>query len=173
MALFKNQTVKHVTLGFTGAVLLWVIISVITVFSSSQPRALKNVTLDEFSWLTGQWQGDFGGGVFTETWKIIDENKFIGSGCYIENGDTIFKEELSLIKIGESCGYTSTSDDNVPVLFTLTKKENRTWTFENKEHDFPNRIIYSLKADSSLSVSVDGKTFGILMSDEYQMKKAK
>jgi hypothetical protein len=162
MALFKNQTVKHVTLGFTGAVLLWVIISVITVFSSSQPRALKNVTLDEF------W-----GGVFTETWKIIDENKFIGSGCYIENGDTIFKEELSLIKIGESCGYTSTSDDNVPVLFTLTKKENRTWTFENKEHDFPNRIIYSLKADSSLSVSVDGKTFGILMSDEYQMKKAK
>ncbi|MFT4524978.1 MAG: hypothetical protein ACI85F_001130 [Bacteroidia bacterium] len=173
MTIFKNKKVKYITLGFLCAVSLWIIISLITVFTSSQPQALKNVKLEKFSWLTGQWEGILGDGVFTEKWKIIDENKIIGIGCYVENGDTIFKEELSLIKIGSDCGYISTSDGNAPTLFTLTESYNNTWIFENSEHDFPNRIVYSLKHDDSLFVTVEGKTFGIPIADEYQMKKVK
>ena len=173
MKIFKNQKVKNITLGFTQAVLLWVIISVVATFINSPKQALKNINLDEFSWLIGQWQGDFGGGTFTEKWEMIDENKIIGSGCFVARNDTVFREELSLLRIGNNCGYISEADDNPPVLFTLTEKTGNKWTFENKEHDFPKKIIYSLKDDGSLFVSVEGKTFGIPVNDEYLMKKVK
>ena len=100
MGIFKNQKVKHITFGFASAVLIWIIILLVNVFTNSPLKALENINQDEFSWITGHWEGNFGDGVFTETWKIIDKNKIIGNGCYVENRDTIFKEELSLIKIG-------------------------------------------------------------------------
>jgi len=173
MTIFKTKKVKHITVGFSSAVLILILISLVNVLTSSPFKALKNINQDQCSWIVGHWAGEFGDGIFTEKWKIIDENKIIGNGCYVQNNDTIFKEELSLIKIGNNWGYISIADDNIPILFTLTENNKNKMVFQNSEHDFPTKIVYLLKADSSLLVTVEGKKFGILMTDEYKMKRVK
>lgn len=173
MAIIENQKVKYVILGFFSALFLWLILALITTITGSQTRPLKNVSIDELSWLVGQWKGDFGQGSFTETWNMLDENNLNGTGCYVENADTVFKEQLSLISLSGSCAYISISDGNAPTLFALVENQHNSWIFENNEHDFPNRIIYLLKTDSSLLVTIEGKTFGIPHTEEYHLLKIK
>jgi hypothetical protein len=46
------------------------------------------------------------------------------------------------------------------VPFKLISDENKKAVFENPEHDFPQRVIYVLNADGSMTALVEGKMRG-------------
>jgi hypothetical protein len=49
-------------------------------------------------------------------------------------------------------------NDGLPVSFRLVSIENGTgFSFENKEHDFPQRIVYRL-GEKTLNASISGQT---------------
>jgi hypothetical protein len=47
------------------------------------------------------------------------------------------------------------------------------WTFENPEHDFPQRIIYRLETGDALYARVEGTENGKFNKEEFYLKRNK
>ncbi len=108
----------------------------------------KKDGLSQFDWMTGEWvNNDDPLAESSETWWIVSENEMNGIGLTIEGSDTIFSETLRIIKKGNDVLYIADVGEG-SVEFKLTTAEDHTWQFENPDHDFPQRIIYSSKGDS-------------------------
>lgn len=79
--------------------------------------------------------------------------------------------------IGSHVVYIAAVKTNHPVLFTLIENsgENNkpTWVFENKEHDFPQRISYARKAQDSMVARVEGVYKGKKEIQEFRLKREK
>ncbi len=58
------------------------------------------------------------------------------------------------------------SDSQMPVLLFF-KLENSTYTFETKEHDFPQRVIYILPENNTLHAWIDGDVNGRVKKSIY------
>ena len=74
----------------------------------------------------------------------------------IEN-DTVFKEELSLLKINENWVYRVVGVREDEVDFPVTKINSTSFSAENKQNDFPKGITYKLKAEFLKATIADGK----------------
>lgn len=102
--------------------------------------------LVSFSWLEGEWtMAHPNGGERLETWKKVDKTLFSGKGLKITGLDTSLLEFIHLRANGNSIDYIATvpnQNNAVPIAFTMTSHLDRTVTFENAAHDFPQRIIY-------------------------------
>jgi len=127
--------------------------------------------IDQFSWMLGEWRGAQGQAGLYEKWDKIDEFLMLGEGYYIVNGDTVIREILRIQKIGRFWTYIPIINKGKPVMFTLIESEPGVWIFENKEHDFPQRVVYSQKTDGSLFAWIEGEQKGQFMKDEYAMQK--
>ncbi|MGL5891985.1 MAG: DUF6265 family protein [Bacteroidia bacterium] len=121
-------------------------------------------SLDDFSWMLGNWSHtDEKNGVdFHESWSRSGANTFSGTGVAVDfNGDTLFKETLKLELIDGVPYYVATVPKNPgPVLFRLVESSKQLAIFENKDHDFPQRIRYELDPANKLQVRLDGVEAG-------------
>jgi hypothetical protein len=60
-----------------------------------------------------------------------------------------------------------------PVSFKMTESDKATFTFENKEHDFPQRIIYRIINPDSVVARIEGVKNGKPGSFDYYYKRIK
>ena len=117
-------------------------------------------TFKKLSGLIVAWQMNTKSGVIGEEWKSISENHLESRGYFISNGtDTVVNERVTLEKKGDGIYYTSTvanQNGGQSVPFKLTAVENKSYIFENPQHDFPKRIVYELVTSDSLHAFTDG-----------------
>jgi hypothetical protein len=113
---------------------------------------------DAIKWMIGSWQGtDVNTVIFNESWQKEGKG-MVGFGCSLSpEGDTLFKENLK-IDIVEGVPYyiVTIPPKKEPVLFKLIQGDDHNAIFENREHDFPQRISYLLQADGRLKVKLEG-----------------
>jgi hypothetical protein len=131
--------------------------------------------LKKMNWLAGSWQQTSEAGTFTETWKQNGSN-LSGKGYLIDANDTIFSETLKIeVRNGEVFYVPIVADQNKgeEVLFKLITSANNRFVFENKQHDFPQRIIYQQISDDSLYARVEGEVKGELKFEAFNMKRVK
>lgn len=122
------------------------------------------------AWLPGHWhmmKPD--GSLLTETWRKESNRLMTGEGWKIHDGDSTFSESLRLIAEKQEVFYVATvpvQNKGEGVPFKLVSRQPGRFIFENRSHDFPQRIIYTrrpkiaLYAQDSLYVrveSLDGK----------------
>lgn len=113
--------------------------------------------LQQFLWICGLWQGDFGGKTVFEEWKQVSANSLQGRGYFLKDGDTVITEKLRIEAKGGSVQYISdVSHNEGPVAFTLISAEEGRYVFENKEHDFPQRIIYVQRGSAHIDARIEG-----------------
>ncbi len=134
--------------------------------------------LKELQWLVGCWKGQLGKNTYYESWKPTNHGTLEGSAAVVNpQGKTILTEVLRIDKMGSHVVYIAAVKENPPVLFTLieTSEENNKpgWVFENKEHDFPRRIIYIRESSDSLVAYVDGVINGKEEKEEFRLKREK
>jgi hypothetical protein len=134
--------------------------------------------LQELHWLVGQWKGQVGKNTYYESWKPTNHGTLEGSASMVNpQGKTTFTEVLRIDKIGSHVVYIAAVKKNHPVLFTLTENSDEnnkpTWVFENKEHDFPQRITYTRKARDSMVARVEGVYKGKKEQQEFRLIKEK
>ena len=115
-----------------------------------------------FHKLCGSWQYLQTGRANTETWQQINDTLYTGLGVSInESGDTVFSEKLRIFRSDGFWVYgVSVADQNGAneIRFVLKPYEDVTWYFENPEHDFPQKICYTLKSPDELFAWIEGKT---------------
>ncbi|MDQ1351293.1 MAG: hypothetical protein QG657_1595 [Acidobacteriota bacterium] len=138
--------------------------------------SVGSTDLKDFNWLVGQWQGQVNEATYYESWIQSRQDTLEGSASMVDrSGKTTFSEKLRLEKIGSHIVYIASVNNQPPVLFTLigvTRELNRPrWVFENREHDFPQRIIYTREASDSLTAAVEGLQNGKEEKEEFHLKR--
>jgi hypothetical protein len=143
--------------------------------AAQQVQKEEPFSMDKLNWVLDKWVGEGNGGTMYESWVKTDDNLFKGDAYTIRNGDTVFTESLKIEKVGDDIFYVATVAHNPgPVSFKLVGLSDNEAVFENPEHDFPNRIIYTLRDDGSLYARIEGKNKkGVEKIGEFFFKKAR
>lgn len=150
-----------------------IILFFITMFSSCTSLEKNQNSLEEFTWLLGRWSNISDEGRFYEIWTRSNDSVFIGESFLIVDQDTVFAEEIILKGDSKGIFYepkVKGQNDEKPVNFQLISSKGK-WVFENKEHDFPSRIIYSNPSDDSLYARIEGNQNGKFRKEEFSFNR--
>ncbi|HPE56548.1 MAG TPA: DUF6265 family protein [Bacteroidales bacterium] len=93
-----------------------------------------------------------------EQWQISN-NDYSGRAYKLNKADTIFFENLRIIKKEDTFFYEATVFDQnkgKPILFKLIVQQDNRLLFENPKHDFPQVIQYHFLNQDQMEVSIRG-----------------
>jgi hypothetical protein len=113
----------------------------------------------DLSSLQGVWRMKTDKGDIYESWRSISDLELAGKSYQLNGDDTIVFERIRLVKKGSAIAYIPVvmdQNEGQPVEFRLISAEQKKYIFENKAHDFPQRIIYSLVTPDSVVARIEG-----------------
>lgn len=112
-------------------------------------------SLEALAWLTGNWQSEQSERVTTETWRQVSAKSFEGVGSTQVNQQLKSSESLRLVAMSGGVYYLAKVAHNpLPVAFELKTCAHNVAVFENLNHDFPKRIVYSQLSNNKLTIDV-------------------
>lgn len=107
--------------------------------------------------------------IFEGSWQLKDSNTFeiwqnhdtflSGQVINIENEDTLLVENLKIFRDKNETYYQATvpsQNEGKPVRFKLTAHSSNSFQFENPEHDFPQKIVYTFLNKKELLAIISG-----------------
>lgn len=127
-------------------------------------------------WL-GNWEMKTPNGITIESWALKNETSFSGKTVLINiEGDSIIQETIELINLGNQILYlprVKNQNNNQAISFNLVEFNDKYFVFENKKHDFPQRISYEFLTEDSLIATIEGVKNKIRKKINYSYKKIK
>jgi hypothetical protein len=125
--------------------------------------------------IKGDWSMDSRKGTLYESWQQINDSSLKGRSYRLINSiDTLLIEEVELVKRGNEVLYIPVvvGQNNMhPVVFKLTKTSTDTFSFDNPEHDYPQRVIYELPNNGTLHARIEGMDKGNYRKTDFFYKK--
>lgn len=147
----------------------------ILILLSTRTIAQINSQLEKFSFLVGIWSFTTAKGKITEKWDWNKSAELKGSSYSVSHsGDSVLQETISLYQSDGEIFYTPTGyqeGNRSTVPFRLVSVNQNTFTFENKDHDFPQRIIYRKISDHEMLAWIEGEVNGKLTKIEFPYKR--
>jgi hypothetical protein len=126
--------------------------------------------------LQGLWKVETGRGPIYEEWYKKDENKLAGKSYRINNTDTTVMERIELYISGNEIIYSpvvSDQNNQQAVPFKLISDTDGRYVFENKEHDFPQRVIYKLVSNDAVHARIEGVRNGQQRGSDFRYSRVK
>ena len=136
----------------------------IIVFFSINLLAQDDFILNLFP---GKWKMEINNMEVFEEWEMISETELVAKSYSIKNEEQIINENLYLKKFAGQWAYVAIPRDQNITLFALIEHTPKKFVFENKEHDFPDRIIYEFHKDGKLTAAIEGDVNGELKRREF------
>ncbi|MEM1328086.1 MAG: hypothetical protein AAGI23_19165 [Bacteroidota bacterium] len=105
----------------------------------------------ELNWLLGTWQrlNDESGKTTFEYWTVNENQGYSGLGYTMQAADTIWKEYMKLVEVDEQWQLEIRSpEEEAATVFQLTDLQTNSFTAENLDIEFPNRIEYKHQNDT-------------------------
>ena len=140
---------------------------------SAQKSTPKEPLLNGLAWLSGCWEGRQGQAIIEESWSKPRGDSMVGFGRTVKDGKTTAFEFMQVREANGSLTYLPQPGGGTRVDFPLKDSFGERFTFENKEHDFPQRVIYERKGPGLLLAAIEGTYKGKEEREEYQMKKVR
>ena len=113
--------------------------------------------ITKLAWLAGSWRLDKGGRVIEEQWMAPAAGVMLGMGRTIAKGRVV---EFEFLQIREGPGgdlfYVALPSGQKETAFQILSLTETEAVFQNPLHDFPQKIIYTLKPDGSLLAAIEG-----------------
>lgn len=128
----------------------------------------------QLTWLEGAWQNVEDSVVTTEIWVKQNDSLYTGGSFSVKGTDTIFAEQLSLEARGLELFYVPVvkgQNEDKSVSFRFTSDSAGQFTFENRQHDFPQRIVYTHPSPDSIYAWIEGETGGKNKRVGFPMKR--
>jgi hypothetical protein len=138
---------------------------------SAQSLDLDKAWLD-LQFIIGSWKIEAGAEM--EKWEFVNEKELRGKGFAVNGRDTILKEVIQLVYNDSGIHYivkVKGQNNNESTTFSLVNTQKATFVFENKAHDFPQRINYRKISDTLIMAWIEGEKNGEKKKMEYPMKK--
>ncbi len=131
--------------------------------------------MEKFGWLLGKWENKIDEGLLIESWEKENDSVISGKSYLAKKDDTLFFESIELKIMDGNFYYVPTvknQNDNKPVYFKLVSEVNNEFIFEDKEHDFPQRVIYNNLSKDSLSARIEGMQEGQFRKEEFAFRRS-
>jgi hypothetical protein len=138
--------------------------------SFAQQTAFSASTFKPLHGLTGLWKMDTPRGTIYEEWQVRSDDQLLGRSFKIKNNDTLVLENVTLSLQGNDIFFTPVvreQNNQQPVPFKLISCDKNRYVFENKEHDFPQRVIYELVSTTSVHARIEGSKNGKEMGSDF------
>jgi hypothetical protein len=153
--------------------LLFSFLFVLCFESISQERT----SLSDFIFLKGSWTMNTAKGRIVESWKMSKDSGMDGISFSISNtGDSTLLETIKLYESDGSIYYEPTGNgagNNSTVSFKLISSENGIFVFENRNHDFPQRISYQFQSANNVLAWIEGTVNGKFRKIEFPYSREK
>ncbi|MGB1262546.1 MAG: DUF6265 family protein [Cognaticolwellia sp.] len=131
-----------------------ILLLTISLLASTSASANNCNSLNDLTWLLGKWQTQHQQPSTTEHWAKLSDKTFEGYGKTASH-----YESLRLVEMSGAVFYLAKVSHNPsPVAFKLTHCSNGHFSFENTQHDFPNKIDYHQTGDDAIQVTVSGQS---------------
>lgn len=147
---------------------------VLTFASCQKKESVEKDKIKAADWLIGNWENTSPDGILTENWQNLNDSTFNAESYFIKGKDTLHFESIVLTQKGETLTYTATvkgQNEGKPVSFTSTSETDNKLTFENPQHDYPQKITYTKGAKNTLTAEISGKLQGKMTTERFIMKK--
>ncbi len=123
----------------------------------------QNSSLKKFSFLLGNWEMKTKTGKITEHWK--NDSKTYQGSSYKHNlkGDSTLTESVIIKQINGQWFYCVTGHEKGntgTTNFRLVSTKKGIFTFEDRNHDFPQRVVYQPQGKDNLKAWIEGKANG-------------
>ena len=136
----------------------------------------ENKPFSQLQELNGVWIAVVQGKTIYESWKTDKPNKMSGMSYSIHGADTLVFEQTKIVIQNDRIAYLATvknQNQGREVSFKLVSSENKTFVFQNAEHDFPQQVIYQFASADSLHAWIAGKYKGKDSREDYYYKRLK
>jgi uncharacterized protein DUF6265 len=140
---------------------------------SMEKAAQTKASLEDVAWLTGCWEGRQGEAIIEEIWSKPGGGSMIGLGRTVKGDKTTSFEFMQFREEKSSLVFMPQPQGGTRVSFPLKDSFGGKLTFENKEHDFPQRVIYERKGPGLLLAAIEGTYKGKEEREEFQMRKVR
>jgi hypothetical protein len=128
--------------------------------------------LARLAWLEGPWQGTSGGIAMEELWTSARGGAMLGLHRDVKDGRMVGFEFLRIQETAEGIVYFASPGSRPPVPFKLAELGENKVVFENRAHDFPQRILYWLDGEGSLHARIEGPQRGETAAEEWVWTRA-
>jgi len=118
-------------------------------------------------WMRGRWVGESEGVRMEEHWIGPLGGALLGVHGDVKSGRLVSWEFFRIDVAQEGVFYYASPRSAAPTTFKLVKLGNRRAVFENKIHDFPQRILYWLDGKDVLHARIEGTRNGVSRSEEW------
>lgn len=122
--------------------------------------------------LQGTWKMQQKDNVLYESWKSIGPKQLSGKAYKLHGADTVVLEEVILELDTSGIYYRPLVAENQGrVSFKLISAGDKKFVFENKAHDFPQRVIYQFITKDSLHAWIEGTVNGVEKRSDYYYRR--
>jgi hypothetical protein len=128
----------------------------------------KDFSISHAAQLSGCWQGTEAD--VTEQWMAPAGGMMLGMSRTVENGIASQYEFLRIAEEKGSVAYIAKPFGQAEASFKLVKANPDQLVFENPDHDFPQRILYSFAANA-LTARIEGKKEGKELGFDFPMRR--
>ncbi|MEO8215788.1 MAG: DUF6265 family protein [Acidobacteriota bacterium] len=122
--------------------------------------------LQDLAWMSGSWAS----GSSEEIWMQPKAGMMLGMGRTVTPKGAQF-EFMRITVSASGLVYLASPEGHTPTPFPLRELAGKRAVFENRDHDFPQRIIYWRKGDA-LCGRIEGTIRGKAESEQWCWNRA-
>ena len=139
--------------------------------ASSVAAAAKAPDASALAWLAGAWSGTKDGVRSEEHWTSPEGGALVGMHKDVRDGKVVaFEFARIAVEAGKLC-YLASPGGAAPTPFCAIEVGERRVVFENREHDFPQRVLYWMDGER-IHARIEGTMNGEAMSEEWVWSRA-
>ena len=124
----------------------------------------------KLEWMAGSWVQEKDGVTVRETWLSPKDGVMGGVGQTNRPGRKPFIEFVKISAEPAGATFTALLPGQPPTPFVLISGKDGEAVFENKAHDFPQRVIYR-RCGQDLCGRVEGLVGGKLQFEEWRYRR--
>jgi hypothetical protein len=131
--------------------------------------------IEKLAWLAGHWRMEQAGRVVEEQWMAPAAGSMLGMSRTVAKG-RVTGHEFMQIRVGPGGDifFVAQPSGQKEATFQHTALAEREVVFENPNHDFPQKITYTLKPDGSLLAVIEGpRDDGTVRRIEFAYQRVK
>ena len=125
------------------------------------------------AWMEGAWAGEKDGVAMEELWTAPRGGTLLGLHRDVKGQRLLSWEFLRIQATDEGIIYFASPRSAPPTPFKMVEVGGKRVVFENKEHDFPQRILYWVDAKGALHARIEGPQGDKTVSEEWVWTRAK
>jgi len=146
-----------------------IVIVLALALTASPARAAQAPTggIQALAWMAGTWAGEKDGVAMEELWTSPRGGALLGVHRDVKGERLLSWEFLRIQSTDTGIVLFASPQSAPPTPFKMIEMRDKRVVFENKEHDFPQRILYWLDAKGALHARIEGPQGGKTVSEEW------